>query len=181
MIESIQWISNLLQCFNHRNRVLFNCGVFLLLVCWIQKFIPFNVFRKKKWYTRSVALLRLAGILSVALSLLLGTGTGFGLGGNAGIGVGSENDSSGMNQNPVYTKDVPGSVSSPTELQIYVKTTHVFIDQVEYEDPEKLKSAILEKMSDDKKIVLINEFAENQTYSKVKDVLTELALNYDEH
>ncbi|MBR6018870.1 MAG: hypothetical protein IK055_01470 [Lachnospiraceae bacterium] len=153
-----------------RKAWLFNTGVgfvvlFVGLSFILPRFIPKKVARNVLYSRLSKTSLGL-GLLLIFLSLAWGIGFGFGKGKGIGIGSGS---GVGITENNAERKkaDIEG------ELDITITGCTVYVDAVEV-PIEEFRDHIQKKDIDNVLVVLIDDYSDYGTYSRVVAILDDL-------
>ena len=169
---------NLLESsFEHRNPTLFAIGAGMLGVGTLG-WAGTKAFVKKdskasKPMNRTFKTTGGASILVILASLLgLGWGSGSGVGPGEATEVPADSTQESVQESTqeTYAED----------FVLRVSKTEVYVNGVLCKDAEAVKAVLLADFKDGNSLLLIDDYADNETYGMVKDVLKELAITYSE-
>ncbi len=166
------------KSFEHRNPTLFAIGAGMLgvgTVGWAgTKAFVKKESRARKPMNRTFKTTGGASILVILASLLAGLGFGGGPGTNTG-----EADAS--TAAPPAESTVESTQETYAEdIVLRVAKTETYVNGTLCKDDAAVHALLLTEYKDGKTVLLIDDYADNETYEKVKDVLKELAISYTE-
>jgi len=166
------------KSFEHRNPTLFAIGAGMLgvgTVGWAgTKAFVKKESKAKKPMNRTFKTTGGASILVILASLLAGLGFGGGPGTNTG-----EADAS--TAAPPAESTVESTQETYAEdIVLRVAKTETYVNGTLCKDDAAVHALLLTEYKDGKSVLLIDDYADNETYEKVKDVLKELAISYTE-
>ena len=169
------------KSFEHRNPTLFAIGAGMLgvgTVGWAgTKAFVKKESKARKPMNRTFKTTGGASILVILASLLAGLGFGGG-----GVGPGEGNDTTAA---PPAESTAESTVESTQEtyaedIVLRVSKTETYVNGTLCKDDAAVHALLLTEYKDGKTVLLIDDYADNETYEKVKDVLKELAISYTE-
>ncbi len=166
------------KSFEHRNPTLFAIGAGMLgvgTVGWAgTKAFVKKESKARKPMNRTFKTTGGASILVILASLLAGLGFGGGPGTNTG-----EADAS--TAAPPAESTVESTQETYAEdIVLRVAKTETYVNGTLCKDDAAVHALLLTEYKDGKSVLLIDDYADNETYEKVKDVLKELAISYTE-
>ncbi len=166
------------KSFEHRNPTLFAIGAGMLgvgTVGWAgTKAFVKKESKARKPMNRTFKTTGGASILVILASLLAGLGFGGGPGTNTG-----EADAS--TAAPPAESTVESTQETYAEdIVLRVSKTETYVNGTLCKDDAAVHALLLTEYKDGKTVLLIDDYADNETYEKVKDVLKELAISYTE-
>ncbi len=170
------------KSFEHRNPTLFAIGAGMLgvgTVGWAgTKAFVKKESKARKPMNRTFKTTGGASILVILASLLAGLGFGSGPGTNTG-----EGDASTVA--PPAESTVESIVESTAEtyaedIVLRVNKTEIYVNGTLCKDDAAVQALLVSEFKDGNTLLLIDDYADNDTYEKVKDVLKELAITYTE-
>lgn len=165
------------RSFENRNPTLFAIGAGMLgvgTVGWAgTKAFVKKESRAKKPMNRTFKTTGGVSVLVILASLLAGLGFG---GGGAGDG-----DVSSVA--PPAESTAESIIESTQEtwaedIVIRVNKTDAYVNGTLCKDDTAVRAVLLAEYKDGKTVLLVDDYADNETYAKVKDVLKDLAINY---
>lgn len=169
---------NILSIFMSRNQFLFSLGLSLIVGAIIVGIIPLikkiSIIKKVRFWAFVI------GIGLVVFSFFTRIGSGFGASGDSGVGL-LDNPQASHESSPtpsVQPDKKPEQAGN--QITIEIKMTHVFVNGIECSDPEELEDMIETSMTDDSRILLVNNYADNSSYVWVTSKLEEMHVKYDE-
>ncbi len=169
---------NILSIFMSRNQFLFSLGLGLIAGAIIVGLIPLikriSVVKKARFWAFVI------GVGLLIFSFFTRTGSGFGANGGSGVGL-LDNPEASHESSPkpsVQPDTKPDQVGD--QIIIEIKMTHVFVDGNECSDPEELEDMVEASLTDDSRILLVNNYADNSSYVWVTNKLDEMHVKYDE-
>ena len=165
------------KSFEHRNPTLFAIGAGMLgvgTVGWAgTKAFVRKESKAKKPMNRTFKTTGGASILVILASLLAGLGFGGG-----GTGTGEADASTAA---PPAESTVESTQETYAEdIVLRVSKTETYVNGTLCKDDAAVHALLLTEYKDGKSVLLIDDYADNETYEKVKDVLKELAISYTE-
>ena len=165
------------KSFEHRNPTLFAIGAGMLgvgTVGWAgTKAFVRKESKAKKPMNRTFKTTGGASILVILASLLAGLGFGGG-----GTGTGEADASTAA---PPAESTVESTQETYAEdIVLRVSKTETYVNGTLCKDDAAVHTLLLTEYKDGKSVLLIDDYADNETYEKVKDVLKELAISYTE-
>ena len=170
------------KSFENRNPTLFAIGAGMLGVGTLgwagTKAFVKKESKAKKPMNRTFKTTGGASILVIIASLLAGLGFGGGPGTNTG-----EGDASTVA--PPAESTAESIVESTAEtyaedIVLRVNKTEIYVNDTLCKDGAAVQALLLAEFKDGNTVLLIDDYADNETYEKVKDVLKELAITYTE-
>ena len=170
------------KSFEHRNPTLFAIGAGMLgvgTVGWAgTKAFVRKESKAKKPMNRTFKTTGGASILVILASLL----AGLGFGGGPGTGTGEADASTAA---PPAESTAESIVESTQEtyaedIVLRISKTETYVNGTLCKDDAAVHALLLTEYKDGKSVLLIDDYADNETYEKVKDVLKELAISYTE-
>ena len=171
-------LKNLLSIFMSRNHFLFNLGLSLIVGAIIVGLIP--LIKRISTIKKVRFLAFVIGIGFVILSFFTRTGSGFGANGDSGVGL-LDNPETSHESSPapsIQPDTKPDQAGD--QITIEIKMTHVFVNGIECSDPKELEEMIEASLTDDSRILLVNNYADNSSYLWVTNKLEEMHVKYDE-
>ena len=169
------------KSFENRNPTLFAVGAGMLgvgTVGWAgTKAFVKKESKAKKPMNRTFKTTGQVSILVILASLLAGLGFGGG-----GVGPG---EADGTTAVPPAESTAESTVESTEEtyaedIVLRVSKTETYVNGTLCRDDAAVKALLLTEYKDGRSVLLIDDYADNETYGKVKDVLKELAISYTE-
>ena len=165
------------KSFEHRNPTLFAIGAGMLgvgTVGWAgTKAFVRKESKAKKPMNRTFKTTGGASILVILASLLAGLGFGGG-----GTGTGEADASTAA---PPAESTVESTQETYAEdIVLRVSKTETYVNGTLCKDDAAVHALLLTEYKDGKTVLLIDDYADNETYEKVKDVLKDLAISYTE-
>lgn len=166
------------KSFEHRNPTLFAIGAGMLgvgTVGWAgTKAFVKKESKARKPMNRTFKTTGGASILVILASLL----AGLGFGGGPGTGTGEADASTAA---PPAESTVESTQETYAEdIVLRVAKTETYVNGTLCKDDAAVHALLLTEYKDGKTVLLIDDYADNETYEKVKDVLKELAISYTE-
>lgn len=169
---------NLLSIFMSRNQFLFNLGSSLIVGAILVGLIPLikriSTIKKVRFWAFVI------GVGLVVISFFTRTGSGFGPNSGSGTGL-LDNPEISHESSPapsIRPDTKPDQVGD--QITIEIKMTHVFVNGIECSDPEQLKEMVEASLTDESRILLVNNYADNSSYLWVTNKLEEMHVKYDE-
>ena len=167
------------RSFEHRNPTLFAIGAGMLgvgTVGWAgTKAFVKKTSRAKKPMNRTFKTTGGASILVILASLL----AGLGFGGGAGSGDGQDATTAAPPAESTVESVVETTEETYAEdIVLRVSKTETYVNGVLCQDDAAVKALLLTEYKDGKTVLLIDDYADNETYEKVRDVLKDLAISY---
>ena len=165
------------KSFENRNPTLFAIGAGMLGVGTLgwagTKAFVKKESKAKKPMNRTFKTTGGASILVILASLLAGLGFG---GGGTGVG---EGDASTVAPPAESTQESLVESTAETyaeDIVLRVNKTEIYVNGVLCKDDADLQALLLAEFKDGNTVLLIDDYADNETYEKVKDILKELAI-----
>ncbi|MBQ6293515.1 MAG: hypothetical protein IJK77_06570 [Lachnospiraceae bacterium] len=169
------------KSFENRNPTLFAIGAGMLgvgTVGWAgTKAFVKKESKAKKPMNRTFKTTGGASILVILASLLAGLGFG---GGGTGVG---EGDASTVAPPAESTQESLVESTAETyaeDIVLRVNKTEIYVNDTLCKDDAAVQALLVSEFKDGNTVLLIDDYADNETYEKVKDVLKELAITYTE-
>ena len=170
------------RSFENRNPTLFAIGAGMLgvgTVGWAgTKAFVKKESKAKKPMNRTFKTTGGASILVILASLL----AGFGFGGGPGTNTG-EGDASTAAPPAESTQESLVESTAETyaeDIVLRVNKTDIYVNDTLCRDDAAVKALLLSEFKDGNTVLLIDDYADNETYGKIKDVLKDLAITYTE-
>ena len=170
------------RSFENRNPTLFAIGAGMLgvgTVGWAgTKAFVKKESKARKPMNRTFKTTGGASILVILASLLAGLGFGGGPGTNTG-----EGDASTAAQAAESTAESMIESTAETyaeDIVLRINKTEIYVNGTLCKDDAAVRALLLAEFKDGNTVLLIDDYADNETYGKVKDVLKELAIAYSE-
>ena len=165
------------KSFEHRNPTLFAIGAGMLgvgTVGWAgTKAFVKKESKAKKPMTRTFKTTGGASILVILASLLAGLGFG---GGGVGPGEGSTAAEAADSTAESIIETTQETYAE--DIVLRVNKTETYVNGVLCRDDAAVRALLLSEYKDGKSVLLVDDYADNETYEKVKDVLKDLAISY---
>lgn len=170
------------KSFENRNPTLFAIGAGMLGVGTLgwagTKAFVKKESKAKKPMNRTFKTTGGASILVILASLLAGLGFGGGPGTNTG-----EGDASTVAPPAESTQESLVESTQETyaeDIVLRVNKTDIYVNGTLCKDDAAVKALLLSDFKDGNTVLLIDDYADNETYGKIKDVLKDLAITYTE-
>ena len=126
------------------------------------------------------------GIVAAALLLLFGPGRGLGLGAGNGTGVGTGTGTASETvktestaaENTAAESTAESVPEGKTEVVIRVHNMEIYVDETLCEDDEAVLAAVEENLKDGMSLLLQDDYADNEAFTRVEKLLDEGAYEY---
>lgn len=165
------------QSFEHRNPTLFAIGAGMLGVGTLgwagTKAFVKKTSRARKPMNRTFKTTGGASVLVILASLL-----GFGWGSGSGVGPGEDTTAAQPAESTVESVVESTEETYAEDIVLRVNKKETYVNGVLCQDDAAVKAVLLTEYKDGKSVLLIDDYADNETYEKVRDVLKELAISY---
>ena len=169
------------KSFEHRNPTLFAIGAGMLgvgTVGWAgTKAFVKKESKARKPMNRTFKTTGGASILVILASLLAGLGFG---GGGTGTGEGDDTTVAPPAESTAESIIESTQETYAEDIVLRVSKTETYVNGTLCKDDAAVRALLLTEYKDGKTVLLIDDYADNETYEKVKDVLKELAISYTE-
>ncbi len=171
------------RSFENRNPTLFAIGAGMLgvgAVGWAgTKAFVKKESRARKPMNRTFKTTGGASILVILASLL----AGLGFGGGAGSGDGPDSTTvappaESTVESVAETTEESTEETYAEDIVLRVSKTETYINGVLCKDDAAVRAMLLTEYKDGKSVLLIDDYADNETYEKVRDVLKDLAISF---
>ena len=167
------------KSFENRNPTLFAIGAGMLgvgTVGWAgTKAFVKKESKAKKPMNRTFKTTGGASILVILASLLAGLGFG---GGGTGTGEGDASTVAPPAESSVESVVESTQETYAEDIVIRVNKTETYVNGTLCKTDATVRAVLLGEYKDGKSVLLVDDYADNETYAMVKDVLKDLAIQY---